>query len=839
MIKEHLADFAFVGNPKIFHIVAPAGFGKSMFAECLGQRFQRKAVCDCAQVRDRADLARRIISAIGELDVAAAPIAEQRVTLATASAETCEAFLRDLWSHCRMQGLLIFETAEDLLPNTAHINLLTALIAHPLSDAAVAICTRVELPLRLADTYDPHEVTTITAEQLRFSYEEFASVFRAISLSVRSLREAYDATLGWPFASVQLFQLLKGSPGRDIVQALQSYNGAITDYMSRELIASLGDRIKTSLIRCCALPHARIEEIAQTQSPAKARQIVASLQQCVPFLAEQNDKTYEVHWLLRKYVLETYPSESALEVRDAAENAASRHDAVRAAELYLQLNEQDSAAASLAGTANYLTDSPSLRYAEALRRIDRSVLMKYPNLWALYTIIGHEEIQPLYVEEGEAIYEGMTNRTPISLRAPVVGVLCNCYSELGRLDDALSIIEDLENRVRRRRSGRSAANSAALLIETFKYSVCIELGREFDDIDVWKRFGARIEGAPTTHVSFLYALEAHMAIYRGDRAQQKAIFEKALRIAELPALSRYLQYALFNAFVWAWLANDQDADRYLEGLRKSLDFTSPILRAFVHQLNGISPEKEPEFHYNVSAWGSLIGAFAADDEESLKIRLREAVARADKAGGFALRILARVALAECDDDNRKAMLGEAHGIAANIEFPRWPEAVEAVKEGRDAGILAALVQRCENKRRDLASLIRISVLRGTVTRGGKIITLPQREHEILTFLALERRGRHRDEVLDALWPASDTLDANNALKVFISRMRQRFNDRAVVVAESGTYRLGDSVRVDLWVSDRDGVSSESGSVGLPGLYKSWCWAGELKEHLRVRQRKEP
>jgi len=835
MIKERLADSIFAGHPKIFHIMAPAGFGKSVFAERLGERFQRKAVCDCAQLRDATDFARRIIRAIDELSVSAADIAEQRLTLSTASVETCEAFLHDQWSHCHVQGLLIFENVEDLLPNMAEIDLLASLIAHPLSNAAIAICTRVDLPLQIADTYDPHEVTTITAEHLRFSYEEFASVFRSTSLSVRHLRAAYDATLGWPFASVQLFQLLKGSAGRNVVKALDAYEGAITDYMSRELIASLDDRTKASLVRCCALSHARIEEIAQTRSRAKARQIVASLQQSVPFLAKQDDETYEVHSLLRNYVLESYPTECALEVRNAADNAASRHDAVRAAELYLQLNEQDSAAAALAATANYLADSPSLRFAEALRRIDRSVLMKYPNLWALYTIIGHEEIQPLYVGEGEAIYEGMTNKTPISLRAPVVGVLCNCYSELGRLDDALRVIEDLEERVRRRSPVGNAATTVALLIETFKYSVCIELGREFDDIGVWKRFGTHIENAPTTHVSFLSAIEAHIAIYRGDRQQQKAIFERALQIAEMNALPRYRQYTLFNAFVWAWFANDQDAGRYLEGLRKSLDFTSPILRAFVRQLDGMPPEREPEFRYTVSAWGSLIGAFAADDEQSLKIRLREAVARADKAGGFAPRILARVALAQCDDDNRRAILAAAHGIAANIEFSRWREAVEAVQEGRDTGVLAALVQRCENKRRELASLINISVLRGTVTRGGKLVPLPRRELEILIFLALERRGRHRDEVLDALWPASDTLDANNALKVFINRVRQRFNDRYVVVAESGTYRLGDSVRVDLWVADRNGKSSESASVGLPELYKTWCWASELSDQLRLRQ----
>src|ERR1700694_5894847 len=53
-------------SAQIVALVAPAGFGKSTFARQFVQEQNAFAICDCAQVGDDLDFARRLVPALAE-----------------------------------------------------------------------------------------------------------------------------------------------------------------------------------------------------------------------------------------------------------------------------------------------------------------------------------------------------------------------------------------------------------------------------------------------------------------------------------------------------------------------------------------------------------------------------------------------------------------------------------------------------------------------------------------------------------------------------------------------------------------------------------------------------
>ncbi len=91
----------------------------------------------------------------------------------------------------------------------------------------------------------------------------------------------------------------------------------------------------------------------------------------------------------------------------------------------------------------------------------------------------------------------------------------------------------------------------------------------------------------------------------------------------------------------------------------------------------------------------------------------------------------------------------------------------------------------------------IELLRGKVFRAGKELRVSPRRLALIVALARRREGFLRARLLDELWPELDGDAALNAFNVCLFHVRRLFGEESVV-QESGCYRLGDGVRVDLW-----------------------------------------
>ena len=93
--------------------------------------------------------------------------------------------------------------------------------------------------------------------------------------------------------------------------------------------------------------------------------------------------------------------------------------------------------------------------------------------------------------------------------------------------------------------------------------------------------------------------------------------------------------------------------------------------------------------------------------------------------------------------------------------------------------------------------IHLEVLSGYVLLGEERLALARGERELLLALALHRRGIGAERLTELLWPQIATATARNRLYVALHRLRRRLGDE-LLVRSGGSYRLDESVRVDLW-----------------------------------------
>jgi SARP family transcriptional regulator, regulator of embCAB operon len=122
-----------------------------------------------------------------------------------------------------------------------------------------------------------------------------------------------------------------------------------------------------------------------------------------------------------------------------------------------------------------------------------------------------------------------------------------------------------------------------------------------------------------------------------------------------------------------------------------------------------------------------------------------------------------------------------------------------------------------------------------LTIGGIERSLPQGSERLLALLAVRSGALRRAAISGTLWPESDDLRANAALRSTLRRLRTVA--RSIVESRSGALGLGDDVRVDTvrarGLAERliegNALSSDIASAStailsldlLPGWYEDW------------------
>ncbi|MDQ6941601.1 MAG: hypothetical protein M3169_03690, partial [Candidatus Eremiobacteraeota bacterium] len=254
-------------------------------------------------------------------------------------------------------------------------------------------------------------------------------------------------------------------------------------------------------------------------------------------------------------------------------------------------------------------------------------------------------------------------------------------------------------------------------------------------------------------------------------------------------------------------------------------------------------------------WVALGHLIAAGNAEDPATALRHAdVARETAASSRSpfYQVLSALAVAELNPARRRALRIEAASLAQRVESTELHEAIDAIARGEAGKFLEPFVRRYRREADGEAARggLMIELVTGRVVRDGQAITLAEREHALLTAVAMRAEALSRDRLTDLLWPDLGESAARNAFHVCLHRLKSRLGDDNVISRTREGYRLGSEVRVDLWEIDRalgtlrtDGALDARQATGLRELYDSlrairppkfeaWEWFEQTERHLR-------
>ena len=344
---------------------------------------------------------------------------------------------------------------------------------------------------------------------------------------------------------------------------------------------------------------------------------------------------------------------------------------------------------------------------------------------------------------------------------------------------------------------------------------------------------------------------------RGDRDAERERIARALEIAHAAGLRNFIAFFEAEAAFGAWLAGDDaalarhaaalDAAVERDGVRGFAFFAAVACGRHAEPLRHDHPEWVARAYLLAAANAVDAGDAAAARHHTL--RARELAA--GRQGPF-VGVLGALALAEIDASQRAALCAHAATLARSIDADELHDAVDAVTHGGDGAFLAPFLRRYRGDpgRATAGSGIVVELVTGRVLRDGQPVTLAEREHALLTAIAIRPEAVARDRLTDVLWPNLGESAARNAFHVCLHRLKARLGDDDVVMRTREGYRLGSDVRVDLWeIEHALGALRSHGSLSaeraaqLRGLYdrvraarparlEAWEWFDQTERRLR-------
>jgi DNA-binding SARP family transcriptional activator len=351
----------------------------------------------------------------------------------------------------------------------------------------------------------------------------------------------------------------------------------------------------------------------------------------------------------------------------------------------------------------------------------------------------------------------------------------------------------------------------------------------------------------------LVTLGSDVSRVRGDRLLERERIERGIEHIRKSGLSNFIAFDEAEATFGAWLAGDEaDCTQHAFALESEVEREGVRGFAFFAGcIRGHVREPQPADHMRWIICGHLVAAASADDPSAARLHAERAREAAALYRAPFFQVLAAIALAELDPARRPALRDEAAGIATRIDSPPLHAAVAGIADGRDPGFLGRFVRRYRRAEGEPAkSGLSIEIVTGRVLRDGAPVSLAEREHALLTAVAMRPEALSRERLTDMLWPDLDESAARNAFHVCLHRLKVRLDDERAVVRTRDGYRLGNEVRVDLWELDRALGSIRSADrydaaqtatlrlayealrANRPSKFEAWEWFEPIERHLR-------
>ena len=793
-------------QPKILALIAPAGFGKSTLARQLITG-RAAAVCDAAAILDDLDLARRLVPALAVESPNRTHTLTQRELMlgdgGTSVAERVNLAL-EAWKDATSETIFVFENAEHIARNPSARDFFARLLTHRPPGRTIVICSRENLRVHLTRFAPPHEIMTLRAEDLAFNHRELAHLFQNHEGEPGFLSRIMQLSQGWPIA---VFLLKRFANEGRITQLLESLDDIafeeLHDYLADQVLASLDPDLVGALFACACIPHATLSDLQAAVPSETAVRSLADFARESPFLTRSAQGQYNVHPLLASLLVE-HREEQRNEL--LMRTAAAHEDAKRfqrAAELHLARGDQRAAAQALGKHEVIRDHAPSMEYARVLASLDRSLVQRYPRLWAVTALlrifcVDTEEL----LDEAESIWRTLAPDVTPMERYYILVFRILFMSYIGLLDEAGEMLE-------RFAAENGVGDEPKNYFEGYLFYLLGLMRARIGHVERAERDLTLalplVSGMDIMASGTLLALGSDVARVRGEFAVARQFVDRAVEAARRSGLHNFVAFDLAEGAFGSWLAGEDAAlGRYAAELDDMVHRNG--IRGFAYFAAAVRGRVQAPDDADLLKWvacGRIIEAANAGETTQAVRHAKAAVAAAQQYGAPFIECLSLIALAFFDDINFDDHMRSAVNAAERCDSQPLIDAAYAIAERRsDYGMLAHFMRRLERERVERVPILEVQLADGSVRAAGRAVSLSERELALLVALSVRRETVPRARLADLLWPELDEYAARNALSVCLHRLRHHLgNDQAIVRSKDG-YALHDDVRVDLWDIDR-------------------------------------
>lgn len=793
-------------QPKILALIAPAGFGKSTLARQLiiGKP---AAVCDVAGVLDDLDLARRLVPALAQENPARTQLLTQRELMlgdgGTSIAERVNLAL-EAWKDQAPSSFFVFENAEHIARNPGAREFFARLLTHRPPGRTVVICSRENLRVHLTRYAPPHEILTLRADDLAFDSADLEHLFPHASPENGSVERILQLSQGWPIAVFLLKRFENEGRMNHLLESLDDIAfDELHDYLADQVLASLDQELVQGLFACACLTRATAADLYAALENEKAVRALAEFARESPFLAQNAQGEFELHPMLASLLLEHREEHrDELLARTAAYFEKNRKFQ-RAAELHLARGDRPAAARALGQHEVIRDHAPSMEYARVLSSLDRSLVQRYPRLWAVTALlrmfcVDTEEL----LDEAESLWRTLSPDVSTMERYYILVFRILFMSYMGLLGEAVELLEQFaaENGI-----GDEPKNYLEgyllYLLGLMRARVGL-LSRGERDLTVAL---PHVGGMDVTQSGTMLALGSDIARVRGEYTVARQFVDRALESAQKSGLHNFVAFDLAEGAFGAWISGDDASlTKYAVQLDEVVNRGS--VRGFAYFAGVLRGRHEEPQDADLLKWvacGRIVAAANADERSTAIRHARAAVDAAVQYGAPFIECLAYLALAYFDLMQFEIHMSNAIAAAERCDSrPLWEAVGAASRRQTGTGMLTAILRRFERERSERVPMLEISLAEGSVRARGTHVTLSDREHALLTALCLRRETVPRGRLAALLWPELDDYAARNALSVCLHRLRGHLGtDEAIVRGQDG-YALNEGARVDLWEFDR-------------------------------------